>query len=142
MRIATRFVLALIICIGCSIANTAMAQPEQQPVWQPVSDNTLDALRAGFVLDNGLVDNIRLDKQLFVNGQLVSQSYFDSANAMGQQLASFSGDALNTVLQNSLNDQVLSSVTQLDISISNLDAVQQNIMQTALYEALFDAGLN
>jgi transcription termination factor NusB len=133
--------LALVIFIGCTITNTAIAQPVDEPVWQQVSDKALAEIRAGFVLDNGLVVNIRLDKQLFVNGELVSQTYFDSADAMGQKLASFSGDELNTVLQNSLNDQVLSSVTQMDISISNLSAVQQNIMQTALYQALYNRAL-
>jgi hypothetical protein len=133
--------LALVIFIGSTITNTAIAQPVDEAVWQQVSDKVLGELRAGFVLDNGLVVNIRLDKQLFVNGQLVSQAYFDSAEAMGQQLASFSGDTLNTVLQNSLNDQVLSSVTQMDISISNLSTLQHNVMHTALYESLINRAL-
>lgn len=129
--------IAMAIFIACTASNMALAQNVDDLAWEQVPDSELGELRAGFVLDNGMVVNIRFDKQLFVNGDPVSQTYFDSADAMGQQIASFSGDDLNTVLQNSLNDQVLSSVTQMDISISNLAPVQQSMVQSAVYETLF-----
>ena len=105
--------------------------------WNAVSDASLASLRAGFVLDNGLVVDIQLSKRLFINAEQVSDTLFFSSSESGDLL--LSETSLSGFLQNSMDNQVLSSITQLDIAVSNLTPVQQHLSQELLYETLFFA---
>lgn len=106
--------------------------------WIPVAEDTLNKMRAGFVLDNGMIVDIQLSKQIFVNGRPQAHTTFDS---MDTRLVTFAGKDANTLLQNTLNNQVLSSLTEIDISVSNLAPVQQYLSQSVVFETLFHNAL-
>ena len=103
--------------------------------WNAVSDASLASLRAGFVLNNGLVVDIQLSKRLFINAEQVSDTLFFSSSDSGDLL--ISDTSLSGFLQNTMDNQVLSSITQLDIAVSNLAPVQQHLSQELFYETLF-----
>ena len=136
MKIFLCTVLSLIML--CISTEHATAENSLHKIaWQQVSDTELDTLRAGFLLENGMIVNIRYDKQLFINGDPVSNTYFDTADAVNLSTDLLPGNELRTVLQNNLNDQILSSFTHIDISLSRLGDVQKSMAQTHLYETLF-----
>lgn len=105
----------------------------------PVANITLQQMRGGFVLDNGMIVDIQVHKHLFLNGQPTAESYFTSQQT---DLASVAGKPLTTIIQNTLNDQVLTSLTQVDITVSNLAPVQHHLAQTVMFETMFNGALN
>ena len=114
--------------------------------WLPVPDSTLSELRGGFVLGNGVVVDINFQKSIAQNGELVSYSYFQSPQNLDLlitdelNLASVLPDStLNTVLQNTLDNQTLSAITNIDITIKNLEQAQRTFIQDGRYTTYFDA---
>lgn len=135
----TYSVVFILVIIGAGLSPPdAYAGNTPADNWAPVAEDTLDEMRAGFVLDNGLIVDIQLSKQIFVNGAPQAHTTFDS---MDTRLAAFAGNDVNTLLQNTLNNQVLSTLTEIDISVSNLAPVQQHLSQTVMFETLFNNGL-
>ncbi|WP_339773176.1 hypothetical protein [uncultured Paraglaciecola sp.] len=129
-----------------SNANTNTLPKLEQSFWLPVPDATLSTLRGGFVLSNGVVVDINFQKNIFRNGQLASHSYFQSP----QDLSFLSKDdfnlssvipngSLNSVLQNTIDNQTLSAITNIDITIKNLQQAQQAFAHNELYSTFFDA---
>ena len=115
----------------------------QQPVmndWMPVSDKSLASLRAGFVLDNGLIVDIQVNKQLLINGEQVSGFTYTTTDTLAEDVAAIMGNQLNPIVQNQLNDQILSSITNIDISISNASVAQQTLSQAIMHETYFNLG--
>ena len=114
--------------------------------WSPVPDSTLSALRGGFVLGNGVIVDINFQKSIVQNGELVSYSYFQSPKDLDLlitdelNLASVLPDStLNTVLQNTLDNQTLSAITNIDITIKNLENAQRAFLQDERIATYFDA---
>ncbi|MEH6710989.1 MAG: hypothetical protein V7733_07215 [Paraglaciecola polaris] len=114
--------------------------------WQAVTDSTLSSLRGGFVLGNGVVVDINFQKSIFRNGELTSHSYFQSPqdlNFLGKDefnlRSVLPNNTLNTVIQNTLDNQTLSAITNIDITIKNLEQAQQAFAHSELYNTFFDA---
>jgi hypothetical protein len=97
-------------------------------IWRAVPDSTLASLRGGFLLPNGIIVDISFKKSLFQNGELTSQSYFQSPenisllNKDNFTLSSELSDSFfASTIQNNLDNQTLTSITNIDISIKNLN---------------------
>lgn len=130
--------------------------------WVPVSEQALDATRGGFDLGNGLLASFGIDRAVYVNGNLVTSTSFnvpDIAHMTAGQAAAMSA-ALNsvsvtqvgpnntfdpsslgnkvsaaTVVQNTLNNQNIQSITTLNTSVNTLNAFRQANFQDALQAA-------
>lgn len=129
--------------------------------WTPVGDDALDQARGGFDLGNGLVASFGIDRAVYVNGNLVTSTSFnvpDIAHMTTQQAQAMSA-ALNTVsvtqvgpgnsfdpsslghgigatvIQNTLNNQNIQSITTLNTSTNSLNVFRQQNFQDALQQA-------
>ncbi|QHJ10547.1 hypothetical protein FX988_00761 [Paraglaciecola mesophila] len=114
--------------------------------WQAVSEEKLATLRGGFVLGNGVVVDLNFQKHLFQNGELVGHSYFQTPQdftQLGKDELSLSSvlpnNTFNTVLQNTLDNQTLSAITNIDITIKNIEHAKQAFAQDQLYNTYFNA---
>lgn len=91
------------------------------------TDEELSQQRGGFTLPNGMVVNISLERLIFLNGIETASSFIQfpiegtliqsGGGNLGQDL---SGLALGSIIQNSLDDQVIRSINEVSIEISNL----------------------
>lgn len=128
--------------------------------WTPVSAETLDDMRGGFDMGNGLVASFGIDRAVYVNGNLVTSTSFNipdiahitttQAAAMNSALNSvsltqigpnntFDPSALGqtsaaTVIQNTLNKQNIQSVTTLNAAVNSLNVFRQANFQNALQQ--------
>ncbi|MFC4762571.1 hypothetical protein [Dyella koreensis] len=126
--------------------------------WSPVNANRLDETRGGFDLGNGLVASLGIDRAVYINGALVTSTKIDIPDiahittAQANALASASGattvvqngpgnsfdpSALShtiaaTVVQNTLNNQNISTVTTMNISVNNLSMFRGLNLQQSL----------
>ncbi|HET6552046.1 MAG TPA: hypothetical protein VFG49_00780 [Dyella sp.] len=129
--------------------------------WTPVDSATLDEARGGFDLGNGLVASFGIDRAVYVNGNLVTSTSFNvpdiahmtvvQAQAMQSALNSvsltqvgpnnsFDPSALGpnagaTVIQNTLNNQHIQSITTINTSVNSLNAFRDQNFQNALQQA-------
>ncbi|MHA6203019.1 hypothetical protein ACXU4B_01175 [Dyella soli] len=134
--------------------------------WTPVNASTLDAMRGGVDLGNGLVASFGFDRAVYVNGNLVASTSFnipdighitaDQASAVAAALnttnvvqvgpgnsidpRAFSQASGATVIQNSLNNQNIQALTTLNASVNSLQLFRamnlQNTLQSALVQSL------
>lgn len=130
--------------------------------WRVVSDGQLEAVRGGFDHGNGLFASFGLSRAIYVNGSLVSSSDVripDIAHVTPQQAQalaaatgaanvaqigpgnSFDPSALNLatgamVIQNTLDNQNLQSMTRLDVAVNNLNLMRSLDLQASLQSAL------
>lgn len=146
------------------LPGDAAAAPSQS--WRAVSDQRLDVVRGGFDDGTGLLASFGLDRLVYVNGNLISGSKVtipDIAHITAQQaeaLAAATGTvnviqigpgntvdpavlgqlagAGATVIQNSLDNQNIQSLTRLDITLSGLDLFKHLDLQGSLQPALLN----
>jgi hypothetical protein len=132
--------------------------------WRAVSDRRLDVTRGGFDSGNGLLASFGLDRLVYVNGNLVSSSSVQipdvahinrqQADALAAASAvnviqigagnSFDPAALRqtmgaTVIQNTLDNQNIQSVTRLNATVNNLNLFNSLNLQSSLQSALIDS---
>ncbi|WP_114238301.1 hypothetical protein [Dyella sp. C9] len=129
--------------------------------WTPVSADTLDDMRGGYDVGEGLEVSFGIDRAVYVNGNLVTSTSFNipdvahitaaQAAAMEAALnsvtvvqigpnnsfnpASLSHTQLGTVIQNSLNNQNIQTITTLNTSVNTLDVFRQMNFQQSLQQA-------
>lgn len=129
--------------------------------WTPVSSETLDGARGGYDLGNGLVASFGVDRAVYVNGNLVTSTSFNipdiahmtAAQATALQTAlntvtvvqvgpnnSFNPASVGpnvgaTVIQNTLNNQNIQSITTINTSVNTINAFRQTNFQDALQQA-------
>lgn len=132
--------------------------------WHPVSDQRLAGVRGGFDDGRGLVVSFGLDRLVYVGGNLVSSSSVkipDIAHITREQaeaLAAATGAANviqigpgntvdptvlqqaaglgATVIQNSLDNQNIQSLTRLDVTLSGLGLLNGLDLQDSLQAAM------
>ena len=133
--------------------------------WTPVAEAALDEARGGFELGGGLVMSLGIERMASGNGNVVSSSSFSIADVsrLGSREAALAGDAaaaLNllqngagntfmagpmaqtaagTVIQNSLNDQVLRTQTVINTSVNSLELLKMINFEDSLRNALSNA---
>lgn len=128
------------------------------PEWVAIDPVRLDAMRGGFDVGNGMVLSFGVERAVMVNGELVATmrvSIPDVARMTAQQaeqLAKFnegllvqvgpgntvapSADFNGVVIQNSLDNQDLRTVTRLDVGVDTLAMFQNLNAQGAMQDAI------
>jgi UDP-N-acetylenolpyruvoylglucosamine reductase len=144
----------------CS-AGAGLAQPNDASQWQPVDDALLAEARGGFEMGGGLVMSLGIERVVSINGDVTSSSAFNIAdlsklNAEQAGLADTQLSSLNllqngagnsfmatlpqtvgaTVIQNSLNDQVLATRTIINTSVNSSELLKTINFQDSLRTAL------
>lgn len=101
--------------------------------WERASDGELDRLRGGFVLPNGMNIDFSLHRISSLNGTVVSSSFFQLPenislfrNGAMNQTPDLAGSGLSSVIQNNLDNQVIKTVTDINIAVSNLKNMNLN----------------
>ncbi|MBS0511348.1 MAG: hypothetical protein JSR42_09225 [Proteobacteria bacterium] len=134
-----------------------------------VKDDELDNLRGGFQTSQGLSVSFGIERVVYVNGVLESTTALrleDLARLQGGAAGSvaalppgatvaliqngggntvatnaLSGSALGTIIQNSLDNQKIQTVTTVNATVNSVQALQSLRMQSSLQEALNRATL-
>jgi hypothetical protein len=108
--------------------------------WYPVSKNELASLRGGFVLPNGIVVDISFDKRIFQNGVMTFSSYFESPANMSlanngefNLVADLTDSILQSVIQNNLDDQTLTTINTINVGIKNLNTADLTLSSSEFY---------
>lgn len=149
-------VAALAVPIGAS--GQERSASGLGPEWVAIDPVRLDALRGGFDVGNGMVLSFGVERAVMVNGELVATMRVNIPDVarmteqQAQQLAKFnegvlvqvgpgnsvspSSDFSGVVIQNSLDNQDLRTVTRLDISVDTLAAFQNLNAQAAMQSAM------
>ncbi len=96
--------------------------------WVRATDDELAQQRGGFVLPNGMVIDISLERTILLNGVETISSFFQfPENGVLLQNGSENlvpdpiGSALSSVIQNNLDDQVIKAINEFNIELSNLE---------------------
>ncbi len=150
-----------------ALARTAAGARSSASAWQPVSEHALDDMRAGFDLGSGLVMSIGIERMVSINGNVVSSTTLNvgdlaSLNNNPAQSNSYAATALNviqngagntvlvgalpqsvagTVIQNTLNNQVLSSTTVVNSTVNSLGILRGMNFMGTLSNALSKAAV-
>ena len=155
------------IALGCtSMFLGAMAYADEPSLAEavPVSDSVLDEVRGGFEMPAYLHASMTLERSAYLNGELVitrSVSIPDIANMTAEQataLADAAGTLViqngpnnsfdvadlgpaSTVIQNTLNDQHLVTLTTLSVEVNSLGAFREMNFQDGLRDSLVIPGV-
>lgn len=135
-------VLAAGFPVTGSLVTESRAAPGQA-VWQPVDDAQLASMRGGFVTPSGLILSLGIERSVSINGALVAQTSFTindvrtissgEAGALREAMqpvvtqrgtanllpSSLGQAGPGNVVQNSLNDQVISTRTVISTAINS-----------------------
>jgi hypothetical protein len=138
---------------------------EAGEMWLAVSHRELDTLRGGFNLGDGLMVSFGISRVAYINEQLVASTTLQfgditrlsaqQAARLGQQLMlqpqivqNGPGNALQegavssplaTVVQNTLNDQLVRTQTVINVSSNGLSALRNMNLQATIQSALNNA---
>lgn len=155
--------------LGGALALTGVVWPEPAGAqsappggeWTPVSTERLETMRGGFVAPSGLMLSFGIERVAFVNGELVTSSTLRVPDVsrmtpeQAQALASLAatqvvrvgdgnlvqpGNGAGLVIQNTLDGQVVSALTTLDVSVNTLGLLQELNTAATLHDALVGAG--
>lgn len=150
------------------VADQALAAATPQSAvdgWAPVSEDQLDNTRGGFDLPSGLAVSFGIDRAVYINGNLVTQTSFnipDVAHMTAAQAAAMAaantttvvqvgqGNTVDpsvlaqgvgaTVIQNSLNGQHLQNITTINTSVNSLNAFRNLNQFDGLQSAVQNLG--
>lgn len=148
-------------CFGVGI-ETDVKKSFQPSEWEAVSDESLGNMRGGFDTGAGLTVSFGIVRTITINGDLVNKTSFNlpdvtKITTAQAQLASTaiaesgiiqngtgnfvepsvkSQLATGTVIQNSLNDQRIQSLTVINTGVNSLGLLKSINTQTILKDAL------
>ena len=137
-------------------------QPGPDSGWIPVADAVLDASRGGFTLDTGLLLTLGIDREISINGEVVSRTSLQLTDIshLSAEQARQTSEALSavklvqnghdnivvdampaqalggTVIQNSLNDQLIRSHTVIHSSVNSLTLLKTLNFHGSLGDAI------
>ena len=156
-----RSLLVLGICLSALLhSNDAACQ--HFVARNAVDSAALDAMRGGFGYGDNLLVTLGIDRMVRINGNVVDQSTVDfgEVGRLAGRAVHLSGDALQgvrliqngqvsqlasglasgaiggTILQNSLNDQMISNQTTIRASVNNAGVIQAMNFNASLTQAL------
>lgn len=134
-----RPVRTVVLALSCALlAATPLAVRAEDQFWAAAADDHLDGMRGGFAPAPGLVVSFGIVRTVELNGAVVASTSFQINDlrsisaAQGQQLAQAAaamvvqkglGNAVTlnghgvlpiTIVQNTLNDQKIRTITQID----------------------------
>jgi len=120
---------------ACQVSADEMSSIAAQRFdnWDRASDSELDQLRGGFALPNGTNIDFSLDRITSLNGSVVSSSFFQLPenasliqNGTLNQAPELAMTGLGSVIQNNVDNQVIRTVTDINIAVSNLKGLDLN----------------
>lgn len=149
-----------LLCLLSAAPHVGATLPEAE--WAAVSDETLEQARGGFEMPGGLSLSFGIERLVSINGNVVSSVSFsiadvtrlsvEEANLARTAVASmnvlqngagnvFAAGSLahtmaGTVIQNTLNDQVLRTQTIVNTSVNSLELLKVANFQDTLQNAL------
>ena len=155
-------ITVLLAGITAGLAHPAAAgEGGLGPEWVAVPADRLDAMRGGFDLPSGLSVSFGIERLVYVNGSLVAttrlqipdvsrmtavqaQGLADIRQGMLVQVGDGnaftpSGSVNGVVIQNSLDNQTISTLTTLNVGVGTLGMFQALNSQAALQDALQSA---
>jgi hypothetical protein len=141
--------LALCVWTACLLA----ALPAQAGglFGTPVKDAALDRVRGGFTsADNSLVVSFGIQRAVYIDGTLSASTGFQVAGSgavlpmlLVQQgignsasLGALDASSAATVIQNTLNNQKIQTVTAIDVTANSLQAYKSLDLQSTLGTAI------
>lgn len=163
MRLAIRHLLLQGLCacaaVGAHAADDGFVKPNA------VDAAVLDAVRGGFAVGDNLLVTLGIDRVVRINGNDVEQTsvQFGDVGKLASGASQLAGDALQgtrliqngqagalvstiangavagTVIQNTLNDQLISSQTTIRASVNSAGMVQAMNFNATLNQALNNA---
>ena len=130
-----------------------------------LADARLDEMRGGFEADNGLKVSFGIERAVYINGNLVTSTSLNvadlsrltagQAQAMGLDRSTLGiiqsgpnnafapgqigASSVATVIQNSLNDQRIQGITQINATVNSLDLIRKTNIQQNIQNALTDS---
>lgn len=129
--------------------------------WRPIDPARLDTMRGGFQLPSGAMLSFGIERMVFINGELaastsvrvadLSRLTAEEARALGEfnrGIVIQRGDGNRfepvrlpggVVIQNTLDDQRITTITRLDVDSHALGGFQSLNAGTALQDALIGA---
>jgi hypothetical protein len=160
--------LGALSCVALAHAQSAPSSPitaHAVPGFGfPVPNARLDTVRGGFDLGNGIEASFGIVRAVYVDGDLVSYTSVNipdishittqQATALASALStvnvqigpnnSFTPSSMGqtagaTVIQNTLNNQIISSLTTLNVGVNTLNAFRGAGLQQALQNASVQA---
>jgi len=131
--------------------------------WKAVSNDQLDTLRGGFETGNGMTVSFGLVRTVTINGDVVNRTSFnlpdvskisaEQARAVSAAIAETSvvqngsGNVVSdsvrsqlaggTLIQNSLNNQTIQTLTVINAGVNSLGLFKSLNLQNALKDSLF-----
>jgi hypothetical protein len=162
------FLLAPLLALLAACAFMAHAQSASLPrvagFGFPVPNEKLDTVRGGFDLGDGLEASLGIERAVYIDGNLVTYtsvnipdlahvttqqamalasalSTVDVQNGPGNTFdpSSLGSTTAATVIQNTLSNQVIRSLTTLNVSVNTLNAFRDAGLQEALQSAQIQA---
>lgn len=148
--------------LGAAQAKEPDPHPPADGLWQTVSDQTLDSLRGGFALGDGLLVSFGITRAVYINGELITQMTLNfgqlshltpvQAEQLSRQLGATNlvvqngpgnsiapesaGAAFTTIIQNTLNNQQILQQTVINASSNAMGIIKNLNTQATVNEAL------
>jgi hypothetical protein len=153
---ASALVSLAVLSAAASYADDDARSHAPQPAlgaWQiehPIDANTLDTMRGGMLTEHGLNVSVGIQREVFINGQLVSTTTLTLSDLTrlaggGAAKVELGGDpsvlvqngagnvvltpladspAIATVIQNTLDNQIIRGVTQINANVSSMELLR------------------
>jgi hypothetical protein len=159
-----RLLPSTLLALACAVPVARAAQDDPFSAANALPSAALATYRGGFTTDTGLQVSLGIERLVTVNGNVLEHSDIQLAdvgkvatgqaalsgealgalrliqNGVGSYTAPFSPNALaGTVIQNSLNDQLIHSQTTINASVNTSGLLQALNFQTSLGNALTNA---
>lgn len=162
-----RLIKACLCCVAAAFASAAHALDDPSD-WVPVSSAVLDQMRGGFTLGEGLQVSLGIERLVSINGEIVSRTSFELADMshLSAEQAELTREALSsvkliqnggdniyqatmsaqtlggTVIQNTLNDQLIRSQTVINSTVNSTALLKTLNFNGSLSDALARAAGN
>lgn len=157
------WIIGTLTATGIGWSDPAHSQEAHTPLgleWVAIDLSRLDGMRGGFETPAGLTASFGIERVAFVNGELVAATYVNipdigaitveqaqALSALNDTLLiqigpgnTFETSSLNgVVIQNTLDNQQITTLTTLNVSVSTLGLFQDLNAYTALQSALINA---
>lgn len=157
--------LATVLMLACAFTThpTQAREPGVHalgPEWIAIDPARLAAMRGGYELPSGLVLSFAIERAVYVNGELVASSRIsipDPSQLTAEQARSLSalGDTLlvqvgqgnsfqaggsgGVVVQNTLDNQNIRTLTAIDLNVGSLGLLQDLNANAALQQGILNA---
>jgi hypothetical protein len=135
MKAVLRIALYSVASAASQVLADTMPDLESQRFaqWERASDSELDQLRGGFVLPNGINIDFSIQRIISLNDEVVSSSFSQLPsnitliqNGDLSQAPALVMSGLGSVIQNNLDNQTIKSLTNIDLTVSNIKNMQLN----------------